>query len=129
MPSSRARATFVVLVFFIRSRTALIFFRPLLVESEHADDFLELLIFPAELGDLQGAGSGIVGLDLEPCVQRIVAHVIFCCRLRYLQAVFDRLKTSAFKVESMCFAICVDHVSSLGDMSSVWGTGQHASCP
>ena len=41
----------------------MIFFRPLLVEREHADEFFEFRVFPPKTGNLQTAGSRIVGLQ------------------------------------------------------------------
>ena len=57
--------------------TALIFFRPLLVQSESADDLFELLVLFAKLSNFKGTCAGVVGLSLEPTIYRVPADVVF----------------------------------------------------
>ena len=76
-PMRFARAATVNFPAFILTETALIFFRPLLLESEDADQLFEFLVFSSELGDLEGARAGVVGLVLDPAIDRVPTDAVF----------------------------------------------------
>ena len=67
----------------------LIFFRPLLVQSESADDLFELLVLSTELSDLERARTGVVGLLLDPAIYRVPAAAEFGANFGYGNAVLN----------------------------------------
>ncbi len=80
----------------IRLEMALIFFRSLLVQSESANQFFELMVLAAELGDFKRTRTSVVGLGLKPAIYSVPSDAVLDANFRNGGAILNLRKDCFF---------------------------------